>query len=94
MRGKDKAVSIGEYEKVLAQTLIQLKNGKAMKLGEDEIVNPPATITVQIAKGICFKEKIAMELAESKYKSAVVGLEAVKTTIVALQSILKYTDEG
>jgi len=90
---QNKAHSVGEYEKVLAITLIRLKNGETMELGGEEIINPPATISRDIAKGICYQEKINMELAESAYKNATIGLETVKTTIMALQSMLKFVDE-
>jgi len=93
VRGEDKAEALGTYEKSLAQTLIKLRNGQLLELEGEEITNPPATIMRDIAKGIVYKERIVLDLAESNYKSATVALDAIKTTINALQSQLRYVDE-
>jgi len=93
LRARDKSSAIGDYDKKLAKTLIQLKNGQAMIFEGEEIINPPATISREIAKGVCYKEKIAMELAEAMYKNVISGMDAIKVSINALQSILRYVDE-
>ena len=91
-RANDRATAIGEYEKKLAMTVISLRNGQSMSLEGIEIKDPPTTIIDKIAKGLCYKEKIKSELAESAYKIAIVGIEALKAELSALQSIYKYQE--
>ena len=93
VRAEDKAKAIGEYEKALAITLVKLRNGEAFEIDGQIIVDPPVSIMDKLAKGICYKESIARDIAESNYKNAVLALESIKAIINALQSMLRYTDE-
>lgn len=93
LRSQDKATAKGEYEMKLAQTMIKLKNGQRVKLGDEEVSYTSATGLKEISKGICFKESIKQDLTESAYKSAIVAMEACKATINAYQSILRYSED-
>jgi len=88
-----KAESIALYEKVLAVTIIKIKNGMEVELNERHIVNPPVTIMEKIAKGICWEEKLAMEKAEAMYKAEVVSVTALVAELNGYQSINKYLSE-
>lgn len=89
-RGEAKAKAIIEYEKALSLTLIQLRNGESFTLDNEIVKDPPTTVMEKIAKGIVYKEKLDMEMAEISYKSLITGIESLKTQLNAYQSILKY----
>ena len=93
IRAEDKANAAGEYEKAIALTIIQLKNGIPFDFEGEIIEKPPATITEKIAKGICYRQSIQKDLTESYYKNTVLSLQTIQTIINAFQSILKYSDE-
>ncbi len=88
-----KAQSLGNYEKVIALTIMKLRNGFEMELDGEKVKNPQTTVTEKIAKGICFQEKIDAELAESKYKLTIVSMEAIKAELNGYQSISKHLSE-
>lgn len=90
----NKANAIGEYEKKIATTLIKLKNGVEFELEGDKIKNPPISIMEKIVKGICFQEKIDMELAEAQYKNAIVGMSAIQAEANAYQSIFRHLENS
>jgi len=92
-RATNKANSIAEYEKALAKTLIKLRNGVAFDWDGEKIKDPPASYTERIAKGLCYKEKIAMDLAESEYKNAIEGLRCIESELNGWQSINRYLQD-
>jgi hypothetical protein len=92
-RATKKATSCAVYEKEIAKVLIQLKNGVEFDVYGLKVVNPPATIMEKIAKGICFEEKLAMELGEAEYKNAIVGMSAIEAELNGLQSINRHLEE-
>ena len=93
IRSKDKSEALGNYEKKLAQIMIKLRNGQVVNLAGEEVGYGSATGLEKIAKGVCYKESIALDLAESAYKNAVVGIQTIQAEINAYQSILRYFDE-
>ncbi len=92
-RAETKATTIAEYDKAIALTIIQLKNGMEVKWENEVIKNPLASITEKIARGVCYKEKLAMEQAEAFYKNAIVGLSCIQAEMNGLQSINRHLDE-
>ena len=88
-RSVRKSKAIAEYDKVLATTIIKLKNGVAIEFEGQTIQDPGATITEKIAKGICWKERLELEQAEGEYKSLITNIETVKAELNGLQSINK-----
>ena len=90
----DRATAYGTYEKELAKTLIQLKNGVPMQLGDELIENPPASTAERIARGICYKEKIEMEKTDALYKNGMAELKAMLGELNAMQSIFRYLEEA
>jgi hypothetical protein len=85
--GGQKSEAIANYERSIARTIIQLKNGIKFDLDGQEIQNPPTTITEKIAKGICWQEKLKAEETEMMYKSLITNIEVIKSQLNALQSI-------
>lgn len=53
----------------------------------------PVAIVGDVARGSCAGEKFDRDLAESRFKATIEAIEAIKVTISALQSILRYQDE-
>ena len=90
---KDRAEGMAEYDKSLAKTIIQLKNGKEFELDGSKISNPIASNAEKIAKGVCWKEKLNKEQAEGTYKAYFVKLDILKTQMNGLQSIKKHAEE-
>ena len=92
-KATEKAESIAEYEKMIAVTIIKLKNGAEFELDGHKVKNPQVTIMEKIAKGICYQEKLDMELAEANYKNAIVGMTALQAELNGYQSIFKHLEE-
>ena len=92
-RAVAKANASSDYDRQLAVTLISLKNGVEHILDEVSIINPPASTSERIARGLCYKQKLAMELADTLYRNAVIGMSALEAEVNACQSILKYLEE-
>lgn len=91
-RARTKAETMAEYEKEIAKVLIGLKNGKEYELDGEKIQNPPASIAERIAKGICYQEKLDMELAEAEYKNSIVGMQAIQAELNGFQSLNRYLE--
>jgi hypothetical protein len=91
-RSEEKAKSIANYDKLLALTMIQLRNGKEMIFEGETIKDPPTTIIEKIAKGMCWKERLAMDQAEAEYKSLITNIETLKAQLNGYQSINRHLD--
>ena len=91
-RSDRKAKSIAEYDKKLAITMIQLRNGSSVVLEQNHIKDPPVTIIEKLAKGVCWKERLEMEEAEAEYKSLITNIETTKAQLNGLQSINRHLD--
>ncbi len=96
---KERALARGsalvEYRKEFAKKIIQLRNGKSFEL-DGETVNGKglqAILIKDIAKGICWEERLHYEESEALYWSARTNLEALQNALSGLQSINKYLDE-
>ena len=85
-----KAQAISAYDKKIAVTIVKLKNGYEMELDGIVVKNPLTTITEKIAKGICFQEKLDMELAEANYKAILSNMQCLQAELNGYQSINKY----
>jgi hypothetical protein len=88
----NRAVKLAQYDCQLAVTIIKLRNGEAMKLQDETVKDPPATIIEKLAKGICWQEKLDMEQADTEYKLAVKKLDCVQAELNGYQSINRYLD--
>ena len=94
-KAEAKAKAKGEYEKQLAITIIKLKNGLITEFEGQEIpLNMPGNLIEKIAKGICWKESIAMDEAEAKYKALITDIDAIKSQLNGWQSINRHLDRG
>jgi hypothetical protein len=91
--GSDKALAIALYDKDLAVTLIQLRNGKAFTLEGENVKDPPAGLCDKIAKGIVWESKLRLEQAETAYKNCVSRAETLRATINAWQTINRHLAE-
>lgn len=92
-KGDAKARAIADYDRALAIKMIQLKNGKEFEMGDGEkIVSPPVTLIEKIAKGLCYQERLNLEVAENDYKSLNTFIDCLQTEINALMSINKHLD--
>lgn len=92
--GEQKAAAISNYERIMARTIIQLKNGIEFDLDGNKIKSPPTTIMEKIARGICWKEKLKTEESEMLYKSLIINIEVIKAQLNALQSINRNLDSN
>jgi len=88
-----KANAITEYEKKVAITIIKLRNGMEAELEGEVISNPPVTVIDKVSKGMCWKEKLAMEQAIAMYHSETICMNALSVEINGFQSLNKYVTE-
>ena len=79
-RAERVAQAIADYDKALSETILVLKH-------EDEL---NATLIGQVARGKCWKERLAMELAEREYSNATKGLACIEAEMCGWQSINRY----
>jgi hypothetical protein len=93
-RADAKAISIAEYDKQIAIVLIQLKEGEPFDIDGKTIKGTPTTLCKDVAKGVCWHERLKMEQAIAAYNSANTNLDVVRAQLNGYQSILKYLDEG
>ena len=89
MKAQDKSQAIAEYDKELAKTIIGLRNGESFEIEAYKVDSPPVTIMEKVSKGIIWKKKLEMDMAEAQYKNLLVKIEVQKTILVAWQSIFK-----
>lgn len=92
-RAEEKAKALAEYDKAMAKTIMKLKNGIEFEIDGITIQNPQATLIEKIARGICYQEKINMELAEANYKNLIVGIDSLQAILSAWQSINRYLEK-
>ena len=91
-RARVKAEAYGNYEKEIAKKIIMLKMGEMFELDGVTIKETAASNVEKIARGICYKEMIAKEVAESDYKNLLVGIEALQSELNSLQSQYRHLD--
>lgn len=79
-RAQGKADAIADYDKCLAVAIIKRKDeGKY-----------PATLIEKIARGDCYKQRAAAELAEAQYKLTVTKMNAIQAELNGWQSINRH----
>jgi len=93
IRAITKADTNGKYYKEKAKAIIKLRNGIEMEIDGLKTTNVSATNAESIARGICYKEKIAKELAEAEYTNAVKGMAALIAELNGLQSLNRHLKE-
>ncbi len=89
---REKAVYAANYDKAIAVTIMKLNNGKALELDGETVKDPAKSIMEKIAKGICYQERLDMDVAEANYKSQVLKLDAVKAVLNGWQSVNRHLD--
>lgn len=90
--GLEKASAIMDYDKAIAVTTLQLRNGSITEYEGESLSNLPATLIPSIAKGICYQQIYSRELADASYKSLITKIESLKAMLNGYQSILKYIE--
>lgn len=93
LKAQNKAQTIASYDKAFAIVLIKLNNGVEFSIENNKIQNPKTAIIEKIAKGICWEERLAMELADAEYKNAISSLDCLKTELNGYQSINRHLSE-
>jgi len=92
-RAENKAISGANYDRALAVTILQIKNGKPIEFENELIDNKlPANLIEKIAKGICWKEKLETDKAEALYKSLISNIDSVQSELNGLQSCNRYLE--
>lgn len=89
-RASLKAVTIAEYDKALAITLIKLREGIEMEFEGHKIKGVPVTVMEKLAKGMCWQERLAMEEANGLYGVAVSGMNSLQAELNGYQSVYKH----
>jgi len=90
---RHKAEASTNYEKKLAQTILQLKNGSIEEFEGEPVGQLPATTAEKVARGICWREKLDADLAEAGYKALIVSIQAIEAALNGYQSLYKYLKE-
>ena len=86
---EEKAVTLANYDKEIAMTILKLKNGVITEFEGQKVGNLQANLIPIIAKGICYKEGFDREMGEAQYKGLITQIEAHKAMLNGYQSINK-----
>ena len=82
------------YDKALALTIVRLRNGAEIDMGDNHLIkDPPASVLEKIAKGICWKERLAMDTAEANLKAVYSKIDITQAQLNGYQSINRYLRE-
>jgi len=92
-RAESRAITMAEYDKQLAITIIRLKNNNIEEWEGEEMIKLPATIIEKTAKGICWKAKLEMEKADALYKSLISNINSVQAELNGFQSINRHLSD-
>ena len=87
---QERALAISHYDRAIALVLLRMKNGLIQKFEGEEVGNVSVTNQEKIAKGICWRERLRLEEAESMYKSLVSNIDSIKAELNGLQSINRH----
>ncbi len=89
--GEAKAQAIVNYDRALAQKIVELNDHKTFIWQGAEHKKPPSTVINKVAIGMIAEyEGLKKELAEVAYKHGIALVEAIKAEMNGLQSINKY----
>lgn len=91
--GKNMVEAEANYIKKKAKTILGLRNGKEFHVEGERVVNPPVTIIESIARGYCWKELMARDMAAIAYKNLVEGINILKSQKNGYEKILDKFDE-
>jgi len=89
----DKATASANYDRKLAVTIIQLKNGGKVELDGVVYEDPPVTLAEKVAKGACWQLALERDKADGLYKANVTNLSALESQLNGYQSINRYLAE-
>ena len=87
---ENKAIAVSNYDKIVAKTIIGLRNGLSYGIEAYKIENPPVSIIDKVAKGVCWKEKLVMDESETAYKNLIHNIDISKAQLNAYQSMNRY----
>jgi len=91
--GKNAARAIVDYEKAMGVTLIKLRNGREMTVGNEIIKNPPVTTTEKIAKAICYDQNLTYQVMSHEYTALTANLKAAIAELSAYQTKYRHLAE-
>lgn len=80
--GKEKAATERDYRIALMQEILKLKAEKM-----------PATLIGEVARGRVADLLFLRDAAEVQFKSALASMDALKSSLSAYQSVLKYHED-
>lgn len=92
-RASLKAVTIADYDKAIAITLIKLREGVEIEFEGHKIKGLPVSVMEKIAKGMCWQERLVMEEAIAGYSVAVSGMRSLEVELQGYQSIYRHLSE-
>lgn len=88
--GEEKANAIANYDVALAIAEAKLLRGVVEQVEGEALPDKiPATVTKDIAKGLCREERFKLENATSKYKGLHTKIEALEASLNGKQSLMR-----
>jgi hypothetical protein len=88
--GITKARDASNYDKKIAVVTLKLRNGIAGEFEGLKTIGVPVSIIDRIAKGMCYDEKLAVELSDAMYKSTLSNMNAIQAELNGYQSISRH----
>ena len=84
------AIAISNYDRALALSMLKLLNGQINSFENQEVTKVSATTVKDIAKGLCWRERLKLEEATGEYKAHISNMETIRAELNGLQSINKH----
>lgn len=91
--GAEKSTREAEYDKSMAKSIIGLRNGLITQMDGIEVKDLSASLAISLAKGLCYNEKLAMDLSETKYRNCLKIIDITQSQLMGYQSINKFLAE-
>ena len=89
--GNVKAQAIADYDLAYAKAMTKLALGTVKEVGGEPLDGkPPATLILKYAAGMCYEERVALEISTNAYKSVITKVNVLQATLNGFQSLFKH----
>jgi len=89
--GDIKAQATADYDLAYAKAMAKLALGTVKEVGGEPLEGkPPATLIPKLAAGMCYEERVALEISTNAYKSVITKVNVLQATLNGYQSLFRH----
>ena len=85
--------AMSSYDRELALTIVRLRNGVAIPIGDEIVKDPPALLIERLAKGIVWEKKLESDRLQGYLSGIKSNLMATQAQLNGLQSINRHLSD-